>query len=125
LEKKIKYVLDILHRFGITHPEQFDFSIDCGIGKEGRTKNKKENPNIISSNQYNGIREALMSVVKNNDFRFVFGLEKVIDDISNRQFLETIKKVIGEFGFVLEVVQNIFRDITKTNYENIYFILRD
>ena len=122
LEKKIKYVLDILHRFGITHPEQFDFSIDCGIGKEGRTKNKKENPNIISSNQYNSIRDALMSVVKNNDFRFVFGLEKINEEVSNRQFLETVKKVIGEFGFVLEVVQNIFRDITKTNYENIYFI---
>jgi hypothetical protein len=29
---------------------------------------------------------ALMSVVKNNDFRFVFGLEKVIEEISNRQF---------------------------------------
>ena len=123
LEKKIKYVLNILHRFGITHPEQFDFSIDCGIGKEGRTKNKKENPNIINSNQYNGIREALMSVVKNNDFRFVFGLEKINEEISNRQFLETIKKVIGEFGFVLLVIPNIFKDNNnKTNFENTYVV---
>ena len=64
-----------------------------------------------------------MSVVKNNDFRFVFGLEKVNDEISNRQFLETIKKVIGEFGFVLEVVQKFVRDEeNNVNYNNIYFV---
>jgi hypothetical protein len=45
LEKKINYVKDILRRFKITHQEDFEFSIDCGIGKEGRAVNKKENPN--------------------------------------------------------------------------------
>jgi len=67
-----------------------------------------------------------MSVVKNSEFRFVFGLEKINEEISNRQFLETIKKVIGEFGFVLDVVQRdiriVINNIAKTNHENIYFI---
>jgi hypothetical protein len=64
-----------------------------------------------------------MSVVKKNDFRFVFGLEKVIDEISNRQILETIKTVIGEFGFVLEVIENITKnDGRKSIRINNYFI---
>jgi len=67
-----------------------------------------------------------MSVVKTNDFRFVFGLEKVNEEISNRQFLETIKKIIGEFGFVLEVVEKIStiyeKNIKKSIQINTYFI---
>jgi len=63
-----------------------------------------------------------MSVVKNSEFRFVFGLEKINEEISNRQFLETIKKVIGEFGFVLEVVENFSKDDRKCIRQNTYFI---
>jgi len=53
-------------------------------------------------------------------------LEKVNEEISNRQFLETIKKVIGEFGFVLEVERNdttsIINNNKQTIHTNIYFI---
>ena len=128
LSKKITYIHTILHKFGITHPEQFDFSIDCGIGANGRAKNKKENPNIINATQYNVIREELLPIIKTKDFRFTFNLDKINsnEDITHRQFLETIKKIINEFGFVLEVVQKdtriIINNIPRTNHENIYFI---
>ena len=43
-------------------------------------------------------------------------------EISNRQFLETIKKVIGEFGFVLEVVESFSKEDNKSIRRNTYFI---
>ena len=128
LARKITYIHTILHKFGITHPEQFDFSIDCGIGTIGRTKNKKENPNIINATRYNTIRTELLPIIKEKQFRFIFNLDKIKldDDITNRQFLETIKKVINEFGFTIEVFQKDTRimvnNVPKTNHENVYFI---
>lgn len=126
LEKKITYVKDILWHFGIRHEADFDFSIECGIGKEGRIRNKKENPNIITSTAYETIKTELMTVIKDEDFRFAFGLEKLTKEISNRQYLETIKKVIGEFGFTLNVVQKntttTTGNIRSTIHNNTYFI---
>ena len=123
LEYKINAIHNILRKFGITNSEQFDFSIECGIGTIGRAINKKENPNIISSQQYNDIRNILMQVVKDKEFRFNFGLDKVEGEITNRQFLETIKKVISEFGFVLDVRQKFLRDEhNNIIYYNTYLI---
>jgi len=55
-----------------------------------------------------------MPVIKDKEFRFNFGLDKVEGEITNRQFLETIKKVISEFGFVLDVVEK-FTTINENN----------
>lgn len=128
LNRKITYIHTILHKFGIHHPGQFDFSIDCGIGASGRAKNKKENPNIINATQYNTIREELLPIIKDKQFRFTFNLDKITNDteITPRQFLETIKKVINEFGFIIDVSQKfnkvVINNIPKTNYENTYFL---
>jgi len=126
LEYKINAIHNILRQFGITHQGKFDFSIECGVGAIGRARNKKENPNIISSQQYNDIRTVLMPVIKDKEFRFNFGLDKVTGEITNRQFLETLKKVISEFGFVIDVIDNITtiyeQNIKKTIHNNTYLI---
>lgn len=122
LEKQINYIKDILRHFGIHHQDQFAFSIDCGISKEGRERNKKENPNILNSQQYQNAKTVILPIIKDKDFRFAFGLDKITKDITDRQFLETIKKVISNFGFTLSLSTNIFRNGASTTYENSYFI---
>ena len=123
LECKINAIHNILRLFGITHQGQFDFSIECGIGAIGRARNKKENPNIISSQQYNDIRTVLMPVIKDKEFRFNFGLDKVTGEITNRQFLETLKKVISEFGFVIDVVENIMKDDNRKSMRGNTYVI--
>jgi hypothetical protein len=53
-------------------------------------------------------------------------LDKVTGEITNRQFLETLKKVISEFGFVIDVIDNITtiyeQNIKKTIHNNTYLI---
>ena len=48
-----------------------------------------------------------------------------VQEISNRQYLETIKKVIGEFGFTLNVVENITTTYNKGIKKSIQINLID
>ena len=67
-----------------------------------------------------------MTVIKDEDFRFAFGLEKLTKEISNRQYLETIKKVIGEFGFTVNVFQkdtSIIEGIKKITVHSSFFLI--
>lgn len=126
LAKKIKYIQDILSAFGIRHQDDFTFSIDCGIGSIGRKKNCKENPFLINSDRYKAITTAFLPTIKSQDFRFVFNLGKLDEELSDRKVLEIIKKVIYEFGFVLHVLQKdttiIENGKKKTIHNNLYLI---
>jgi hypothetical protein len=113
LAKKIKYIQDILSSFGIRHQEDFTFSIDCGIGTTGRKKNSKENPFLVSSDRYKAITSTFLPIIKSQDFRFIFNIGKLEEQLSDRKVLEIIKKVIYEFGFVLHVIKNF-----TTIYDN-------
>ena len=44
--KKIAYIQNILSKFGISHEDDFNFSIENGLNMEGQKINKKENPSI-------------------------------------------------------------------------------
>jgi hypothetical protein len=125
-DTKIRYVTQILQKFKIYGPEQFDFSIDCGPSIEGRLKNKKENPNIISSEDFTNIRTELLTLFTQTEFRLIFDLDKITGNISDRLFLETIKKVICEFGFVITITSTLIpkyeNNIRKINRVNSYFI---
>ena len=123
LARKIEHVQNILLAFGITHQDQFQFSIDCGTSSEGRTKNKKNNPNIIKADQWDSIRTTLLPTIKDKEFRMLFNLDKGEQEISNRQYLETLKKIISEYGFTI-IVNETFpkNDSRKTVQVNTYFI---
>ena len=113
IDRKIRYVLQILRQFNITHPEQFEYSIDAGPSPEGRKHNKKTNPNTITQQAYQTIQTTLTPLIKDRDFRMTFDLEKIKGEVTDRMFLETIKKVIDEFGFTVVLNQTV-----NTNYEN-------
>jgi hypothetical protein len=113
IDRKIRYVLQILRQFNITHPEQFDYSIEAGPSTEGRKHNKKTNPNIINQQTYQTIQNTLTPLIKERDFRMTFDLEKLKGELSDRMFLETIKRVIEEFGFIIVLNQTV-----NTTYEN-------
>jgi hypothetical protein len=126
IAKKIKYIQDILSAFGIRHQDDFTFSIDCGISSIGRKQNYKENPLIINYDRYKAITTAFLPTIKSQDFRFVFNLGKLEDELSDRKILEIIKKIINEFGFVLHVIKKfttiIEKGKKKTIHNNLYLI---
>jgi len=64
-----------------------------------------------------------MPVIKDKEFRFNFGLDKVTGEITNRQFLETLKKVISEFGFVIDVVENIMKDDNRKSMRGNTYVI--
>lgn len=128
LRKRIKYIQDILTLFGIRHQDDFEFSIDCGSSPAGRKQNRKSNPFIITATRYKEITDILLPVIKSGDFRFVFNLGKINgnESISDRQILETIKKVIAEYGFVLDVIRNTIRDAeNNSQYKHVNTYLID
>jgi hypothetical protein len=112
---KIKYVLNILHLFNITHPEQFDYSIECGHTPQGRKLNKKNNPNIINQQSYTNIQTQLTPTLLSHDFRMTCDLNKLQPNtiLTDREFLETLKYTIGEFGFTISIKQTV-----TTEYNN-------
>lgn len=127
LNRKIHYIQTILARFGIRHQDDFQFSIDCGSSVQGRKLNRKENPLIINADKYKEhatyIKENMLN---NRDFRITFVLGKTNTQLSDRKLLETIKKVIAEFGFVLDVIRTDYRvhenGIWTTKFYNKYLI---
>lgn len=120
LSKKIHHIQYILSLFGITHQDDFEFSIDCGASPDGRKLNSKRNPFLISTMQYKNIANILKPLILDSDFRFVFDLGKTENTLSDRQILETIKKIISQFGFVLEVFRKSVKQINETNNEDIF-----
>jgi len=123
IDRKIRYVLQILRQFNITHPEQFDYSIDAGPSHEARKHNKKTNPNIITQQAYQTIQTTLTPLIKERDFRMTFDLEKLKGELSDRMFLETIKKVIDEFGFTVVLNQTTVKSENRKLVQiNSYFV---
>jgi hypothetical protein len=127
LNKKINYIQNILAKFGITHEDNFAFSIESGVNIEGKKLNKKDNPNMIDSSKYNEISKEIGKMILSNDFRQVFELPKLKSkEISDKAILECIKSVIGEYGFEINIISNIitsYEDNKKINKrENSYYI---
>ena len=105
--KKIAYIQNILSKFGISHEDDFNFSIENGLNMEGQKINKKENPNIIDANRYNEIAKEISKVIITKDFRQVFDIPKLKSkDMSSRSVLECIKNVISEYGFEVNIISN-------------------
>ena len=104
---KIAYIQNILSKFGISHEDDFNFSIENGLNMEGQKINKKENPNIIDANRYNEIAKEISKVIITKDFRQVFDIPKLKSkDMSSRSVLECIKNVISEYGFEVNIISN-------------------
>lgn len=127
LNKRITYIQNILLKFGITNEDDFKYSIENGLDMEDKKINKKGNPNIIDANKYNDIIKDVNKIVIDKDFRQIFDLPKLKKkEITEREILETIKKVIGEYGFQVNIVADIkttYKDEKKINKrENKYFI---
>ena len=67
-----------------------------------------------------------MTVIKDEDFRFAFGLEKLTKEISNRHYLVTIMKFIGEFLFTIIYGRedtSIMEGTKKITVHSSYFLI--
>lgn len=126
LSRKIAFIQSLIAKFGVLHPGAFDFSIQCGISKQGRKRNSKENPLIISSTVFKEHLTSIRLLLENNDNRMLFELAKLEPNTSDRKVLEILKKIIGEFGFVIKSIQKdskIFENGSwKTGYCTNYLI---
>jgi hypothetical protein len=128
---KINYVRDILTKFNIHHQDDFNMSIEYGLSIEGRKRLKYENKNKLTQEQFQEVIKSLQPTLVNNSFRQTFELKKISNGINmtDRECLECIKKVINTFGFVLIVSHDTKRtknnDTLKKIQYNEYFINLD
>jgi hypothetical protein len=126
ITSKHLYINQIISKFRIKHRDDFKFSIDCGITDEGRKKKKKENPNKINRITFLQIIKELKSLITNTEFRQIWNLPKIKKDISDKETIENIKKVISEFGFVLmnvDIVNRILENRKSKFKKDTYYYI--
>ena len=120
LGRKIAFIQCLIGKFGALHPGAFDFSIECGASKEGRKRNSKENPLIMTNSIFKGNLASIKTLLENNDNRMLFELGKLEPNTSDRKVLEMVKKIIGEFGFVIESTQVFNRHLENGIWKTIW-----
>lgn len=127
LGRKIAFIKDLIGKFGALHPNAFDFSIECGASKDGRKRNSKENQLIMTNSIFKGHLASIKTLLENNDNRILFELGKLEPNTSDRKILEMVKKIIGEFGFVINTIEMFSRTnengVWKTNYTSCNYLI--
>jgi len=81
----------------------------------------------MTNSIFKGNLASIKTLLENNDNRMLFELGKLEPNTSDRKVLEMVKKIIGEFGFVIESTQvfnrHLENGIWKTGYSTTNYLI--
>jgi hypothetical protein len=76
----------------------------------------------IDSTKFEEVKKDLIVLLSNREFRQLFDLEKLKSKMSDRQYLETLKSIIYDYGFEFKIESKRIKENKKQRRINSYNI---